>query len=129
MLSTRYPKQLISESRFAVATNAFTMNRAMSGRMDELDEIRCRMRLSHLEARIALREIEAAALTREINSPLTSGTRRTELIQNEIPYSPKFPSSRLSWTNYESRFPLGLCIEARPLSSCLAPISGLTESA
>ena len=58
------------------------MNRAMSGRMDELDEIRCRMRLSNLEARIALREIEAATLTREINSPLTSGTRRTELIQS-----------------------------------------------
>ena len=66
----------------AVATTAFTMNRAMSGRMDQLDEIRCRMRLSNLEARIALREIEAAALTREINSPLTSGTRRTELIQS-----------------------------------------------
>jgi hypothetical protein len=54
----------------------------MSGRMDELDEIRCRMRLSNLETRIALREIEAAALTRKINSPLTSGTRRTELIQS-----------------------------------------------
>jgi hypothetical protein len=51
------------------------MNRAMGGRMDELDEIRCRMRLGNLEARIALREIEAAALTREINPPLTSAAR------------------------------------------------------
>jgi hypothetical protein len=51
------------------------MNRAMGGRMDELDEIRRRMRLGNLEARIALREIEAAALTREINPPLTSAAR------------------------------------------------------
>jgi len=48
--------------------------------MDELDEIRCRLRVSNLEARIALLEIEAAALTREIASPLTSARRGTELI-------------------------------------------------
>jgi hypothetical protein len=80
--------------------------------MNELDEIRCRMRLSNLEARIALREIEAAALTREINSPLTSGTQRAELIQSRDPLLTEFSSSRQSWTNYELRFPPGLCIEA-----------------
>ena len=53
----------------------------MVPRTDELDEIRGRMRVSNLEARVELREIEAAASTREITSPLTSATRRTELIQ------------------------------------------------
>ena len=53
----------------------------MVPRTDELDEIRWRMRISNLEARVELREIEAAASTREITSPLTSATRRTELIQ------------------------------------------------
>ena len=37
--------------------------------MDEMDEIRFRMRISKLEARFALREIEATALTPEIASP------------------------------------------------------------
>ena len=46
--------------------------------MDELDEIRLRMRITKLEARLALCEIESAALTREINSPLTSFERRKE---------------------------------------------------
>ena len=55
------------------------MNRTMGRRIDDLDEIRCRMRLSNLEARIELRDIEATALFREINSPLTSAPRRTEL--------------------------------------------------
>jgi hypothetical protein len=44
--------------------------------MDELDEIRCRLRISNLEARLALREIEAAALAHEIKSPLTFANRR-----------------------------------------------------
>jgi hypothetical protein len=46
--------------------------------MDELGEIRLRMRISKLEARLALREIEGAALKREINSPLTSLARRNK---------------------------------------------------
>ena len=46
--------------------------------MDEMDEIRLRMRVSRLEARLALLEIEAAALSREIASPLTSERRREE---------------------------------------------------
>jgi hypothetical protein len=44
--------------------------------MEDLDEIRLRMKISKLEARLALREIEIAALNREINSPLTSLERR-----------------------------------------------------
>ena len=50
--------------------------------MDEMDDIRLRLRISNLEARLALREIEAAALTREIASPLTSSKRREEVIQS-----------------------------------------------
>lgn len=46
---------------------------------DELDEIRWRMRVTNLEARVELREIEAAAFTRELKSPLTPEPRRTEL--------------------------------------------------
>ena len=53
----------------------------MVPRTDELDEIRCRLRVSNLEARMELREIEAAALTREIASPLTSAARQTEALQ------------------------------------------------
>ena len=45
---------------------------------DDLDEIRIRMRISNLEARLAMREIEMAALSREIASPLTSSKRREE---------------------------------------------------
>jgi hypothetical protein len=52
----------------------------MVPRPNELDEIRWRMRVTNLEARIELREIDAAAFTREIASPLTPATRRTELI-------------------------------------------------
>lgn len=46
--------------------------------MDEMDEIRLRMRVSKLEARLALLEIEAAVLSREIASPLTPERRRQE---------------------------------------------------
>jgi hypothetical protein len=46
--------------------------------MDEMDELRIRMLVSKLEARLALREIEAAALSREIASPLTSERRRED---------------------------------------------------
>lgn len=52
----------------------------MAPHADELDEIRWRMRVTNLEARIELREIDAAAFTREIASPLTPATRRGELI-------------------------------------------------
>ena len=46
--------------------------------MDDIDEIRFRMRISKLEAKLALTQIEAAALTREIRSPLTSALRRLQ---------------------------------------------------
>lgn len=49
--------------------------------MDDLDEIRRRLRITNLEARIELREIEAEALVREIRSPLTSAARRAEAIE------------------------------------------------
>jgi hypothetical protein len=44
--------------------------------MDEMDELRIRILVSKLEARLALREIEAAALSKEIASPVTSERRR-----------------------------------------------------
>lgn len=46
--------------------------------MDEMDEIRYRLRISKLEAKLALRQIEAEALAREIRSPLTSAPRREQ---------------------------------------------------
>lgn len=49
--------------------------------MNDLDDIRYRMRISNLEARLALREIECAGLIREINSPLTSSNRRIEAME------------------------------------------------
>jgi len=49
-----------------------------SAPVDELEDIRRRMRISNFEARLALHEIEAAALSREINSPLTSSPKREE---------------------------------------------------
>jgi len=49
--------------------------------MDHLDDIRYKMRVSKLEAKLALREIDNAALTREIRSPLISYERRTEAFQ------------------------------------------------
>ena len=53
----------------------------MFPRADELDEIRWRMRVSNLEARVELGEIEAAALAREVASPLTSEIRKAEVDQ------------------------------------------------
>jgi uncharacterized coiled-coil protein SlyX len=46
--------------------------------IDEIEDIRRRMRISNLEARLALQEIEAAALNREINSPLTYAQKRED---------------------------------------------------
>jgi hypothetical protein len=46
--------------------------------MDEMEEIRRRLRISKLEAKLALCEIEAAALDREIASPLTFANRKLE---------------------------------------------------
>jgi hypothetical protein len=53
----------------------------MVPRANELDEIRWRLRVSNLEARVELREIEAAALMHEITSPLTPAARQAEAIQ------------------------------------------------
>jgi hypothetical protein len=46
--------------------------------MDEIDEIRHRLRISKLEAMLALRQIEASALTREIRSSLTPSSRKEQ---------------------------------------------------
>ena len=46
--------------------------------MDDMDELRIRILVSKLEARLALREIEAAALTKELASRLTSERRREQ---------------------------------------------------
>jgi hypothetical protein len=48
--------------------------------MDEIDDIRHRLRVSNLQARQELLEIERTSLLREINSSLTSQDRRTEAI-------------------------------------------------
>ena len=47
--------------------------------MDELDDIRRRLRISNLEARRELLEIERTAISREITSPLTNLDRREQL--------------------------------------------------
>lgn len=44
--------------------------------MDDLDNVRLRMRIANLEARRELCEIEQSALSREINAPLTSEAAR-----------------------------------------------------
>jgi hypothetical protein len=46
--------------------------------MDDFDDIRHRLWISKLQAKVALREIEATSLTHEIGSPLTSPKRREE---------------------------------------------------
>jgi hypothetical protein len=46
--------------------------------MDEMDEIRLRLRISKLEAKLTLAEIEATALTHEIASPRTPAHRCDE---------------------------------------------------
>ena len=56
----------------------------MFPRADELDEIRWRMRVSNLEARVELGDIGAAALAREVASPLTSEIRKAELTQGRV---------------------------------------------
>lgn len=47
--------------------------------MDELDDIRRRLRVSNLQARRELLEIERDALMHEITSPLTGQDRRAEV--------------------------------------------------
>ena len=49
--------------------------------IDEIEDIRRRMRVSNLEARLALHEIDAEALSHEISSPMTSVPKREEAIQ------------------------------------------------
>jgi hypothetical protein len=53
----------------------------MGFRMDEMDELHFRMRITNLQARLELREIEIIALSREIASPLTTSERRAEAIE------------------------------------------------
>ena len=47
--------------------------------MDQLDEIRLRMRISKLEAQIELHEIDCAAWTREIDALSTTSERKNLL--------------------------------------------------
>jgi multidrug resistance efflux pump len=49
--------------------------------MDDLDDIRHRLWISKLQAKVALRQIEAASLTHEIGSPLTAANRREEALE------------------------------------------------
>jgi hypothetical protein len=49
--------------------------------MDDLEDVRRRMRMSNLEARLELHEIEIAALNKKIASPLTSPRRREEALE------------------------------------------------
>jgi hypothetical protein len=75
--------------------------------MDDIGEIRTRLLLSKLEAKLAMLQIEAAALSKEIRSPLTSARRRDEAtdrrdaalaessaIIRTYPDSARFPGSR-----------------------------------
>jgi hypothetical protein len=71
--------KLISWNRLADVNTL--KQRTMLPRADELDEIRWRMRVSNLEARVELGEIEVAALGRELTSPLTSEIRKSEVTQ------------------------------------------------
>ena len=48
--------------------------------MDDMDDISFRLRVSKLEAKRELCEIERSALLREINSRLTSLSRRAEAL-------------------------------------------------
>ena len=59
----------ITEARFGTVINT---------PMHDLDDVRRRMRISNLEARLELHEIEIAALSTEISSPLTSSHRSEE---------------------------------------------------
>lgn len=47
--------------------------------MEDIDEIRLRLRFSKLEAKLALTEIEMSACSREIRSPLTPAHRCEEV--------------------------------------------------
>jgi len=47
-----------------------------------MDELRVRLLVSKLEARLALREIDVAALSKEIAPPLTSEKRREQAIES-----------------------------------------------
>jgi hypothetical protein len=49
--------------------------------MNYREEVRCRLQISNLEARLAMREIEARELALEIVSESTSAGRRAEAIQ------------------------------------------------
>jgi hypothetical protein len=49
--------------------------------MNYKEEVRLRLQISTLEARLAMRQIEATALNREITSALTSAGRIEEAIQ------------------------------------------------
>ena len=79
--------------------------------MDQMNEVRLRMRVSKLEARLALLEIEAAALSREIASSLTpKGAERkrknvgTPLWLEEAPSGP-------NWRICANRTPASPAIE------------------
>jgi hypothetical protein len=67
--------------------------------MDDMDELRIRMLVSKLEARLALCEIEAAALTKEIASPLTSERRREQANESR---ETALAQGRAIWTELES---------------------------
>jgi hypothetical protein len=52
--------------------------------MDNIDEIRVRMRISNLEAKLALFEIDIAALDREIERTSTTSRQRAEGIETRF---------------------------------------------
>ena len=73
--------------------------------MDPMDEIRQRLKISNLEAKIALIEIETARHAREISSPLTSAERRDEVVANRDDALSKVLSLRQELEALRMRFP------------------------
>ena len=78
----------------------------MLPRANELDEIRWRMRVSNLEARVELCEIEATALAREIASPLTPETRRGEATDRRCTLVTKASDLKSELEEVRRSFPL-----------------------
>jgi len=72
--------------------------------MDEMDEIRLRLRISKLEAKLTLAEIEATALTHEIASPRTPAPA-TKRLHTAMVHWQQRTRCVPSWTRCATRFP------------------------
>jgi hypothetical protein len=87
----------------------------MISRAYEIDEIRWRLRVSNLEARIELREIEAAAFSRQIASRFTSPARQTELAQRRLDLLSEAANLRAELNQMRQSIPRRLDVKAAPM--------------